>query len=153
MNAMRPTISTVGNVLPALLGAVVVSIVLGIVGMHALNTHGVMSNADHAVMTGEASEHVAGQMAVTDEAATSVPGAAAATPAGGAGHGLGDMVMLCVAMLAAAAGILLLLLAGLRRIPRTWAHLPAAPTTVPQWFVARLGAGPPPEWEFSVTRC
>jgi len=51
VNTRRPTTSTAGRVMPALLAAAVVSIVLGIVGMHALNTHDVMNNSDHATMT------------------------------------------------------------------------------------------------------
>lgn len=152
---MRPTTSTLSRVLPALLAAVVVSIVLSILGMHALNNHGVVSNTDHANMTSlgtgsqsdmSAALAISGTVSVT----TYVPTTA---PSGGNGHNIRTMVMLCVAMLAAAAGALLLRTFGLRRTPRVWAHLPTAPTAVAGWVTARPWARPPPVWEFSVIRC
>ena len=54
MTTMRPTTtSTPSRALPALLTAAVASIVLGIMGMHALSTHGVtgMGSTDHSTMT------------------------------------------------------------------------------------------------------
>lgn len=155
---MRPTNSTGGRVLPALLAAAVVSVVFGIVGMHALDTHGVMGNPEHAAMTGQTTGQTSGShgdmsadMGASDLAG--VTGAGAAAPAGNSGHTMGGMVMSCVAVLAAAAGVLLLLLIGLRRIPRVWAHLPTVPGTLPRWFTARIGTGPSPVWDFSVIRC
>lgn len=155
---MRPTTSTARRLLRALLAAAVVSIVLGIVGMHALNTHATMSNADHATMTSPMSEQVTGSRGhahagMSDDMVTDgdvVPLGAAAASVGDTGQNTGDTLMLCVAMLAAAAGTLLL---GLRRIPRVWAHLPAVPITIPRWCTAPLRTGPPPAWEFSVIRC
>ena len=149
---MRPTTGTPSR---ALLAAAVVSIVLGIVGMHALNIHGVLSTTDHATMT---SPMTGAQGDMSSGQATSDPAGVTATvstsvPDGGNGHTMGSVVMLCLAMLAATAGALLLLTFGLRRMPRVWAHLPAARTTVTRWVTARLGAGPPPVWEFSVIRC
>jgi hypothetical protein len=78
---------------------------------------------------------------------------ASTAPDGGDGHNLGSMVMLCFAMLAATAGALLLLLLGLHRKPRVWAHRPTVPTTVSRWVTARRGTGPPYVWQFSVIRC
>jgi len=151
---MRPTTGTPSGALPTLLAAAVVSIVLGIVGMHALNTHGVLSNTDHATMT---SPMTGTQADMSAGPATSHPAGVTATvsttvPDGGNGHNMGSMVMLCLAMLAATAGALLLLTVGLRRMPRVWAHLPTAPTTVTRWVTARLGTGPPSVWRFSVIR-
>ncbi|GAA0984358.1 DUF6153 family protein [Nocardioides aquaticus] len=140
MSAVRPTTST-GGAVPGLLAAVVVSIVLGILGMHALSTHGVMGGADHG-----------GHAAMGDDTggASSDP---ADSPAVG-GHDTGGMVMLCAAMLAAtAAAALLLLTHRTRRTPRFWALLPAATTTTTTTGVTpRLGTGPPPVWAFSVIR-
>ena len=165
MSTTRPTTST-DRVLPALLAAVAVSIVLGILGMHALSTRGVMSDTDHAAMTGPAPDPVTGTHA--DRAADPANGpafdpAAAGDGAGaGAGHGAGEgeghdmgaMVMLCAAMLAATAAAVLILTLGSRRAPRLWAHVPiAAPTTVSWRITSRPGTGPPPVCEFSVIRC
>lgn len=152
---MRPTTSTPSGSIPALLAAAVVSIVLGIVAVHALNTHGVMSNTDHATitspMTGSYADMSAGS-ATSDPAGATANGSTA-VPDRGNGHNMGGIVMFCVAMLAAAAGALLLLTLGLRRSPRVWAPLPTAFTTVSRWVTARLEAEPPPVWEFSVIRC
>lgn len=129
---MRPATSTANGLLPALLAAAVVSIVVGIVGMHALNTHGIMSGTNHASMTSPMTGQMIGSQGYTHAAESDVttsPGVAAlgavvAAAAGGTGHGMRDMVMLCVAMLAAAAGALaLLLLLSHRRTSRVWAHL------------------------------
>jgi len=156
VNTRRPTTSTAGRVMPALLAAAVVSIVLGIVGMHALNTHGVMSDADHATMTSPMTGQgtgAHGDLAAGTSDLGGVAGAVAAPPVGDNGHHPGSMVMLCVAILAAVAGALLLLLLGLLRIPRVRAHLLATPVALHRWATARLGTGPPPVWEFSVIRC
>ena len=149
--------------MPALLAAAVVSIVLGIVGMHALSTHGVVGATDHSTMTSPATGPMTGSDAdmfgdVSTGTVTATAGAHAAMPAGpdsGDGHSPGSMVMLCFAMLAATAGALLLLFLGLRRRPRIWAHRPTAPATVTAttWVTARLGTGPPYVWQFSVIRC
>ncbi|PKH37867.1 hypothetical protein CXG46_20995 [Nocardioides alpinus] len=149
--------------MPALLAAVVVSVVLGIIGMHALSTHGVMGTTDHSAMTSPVTSRASSPTAgahgdmsgdpLTSAAAGAHAGMSSMAPQEGHGHSLGSMVMLCFAMLAATAGALLLLLLGLRRQPRVWAHRPAVPTTVTQWVTARLGTGPPYVWQFSVIRC
>jgi len=129
-----------------------VSIVLGIVGMHALNTHGVMGNTDHSTMTGPMpgthGEASTGSVASDPAGPTSTT---SSTTQDGDGPSPSSMVILCFAMLAAAAGALLFL--GLLRTPRDWAHRPIAPSTVARWVTARLGTGPPYVWEFSVIRC
>ncbi|VXB27338.1 DUF6153 family protein [Nocardioides sp. AX2bis] len=157
---MRPTTST-RRAVPGLLVAVVVSIVLGILGMHALSTHGVMGEADHgghATMDGGAtSADMPGAATIIDPGADPVlePAAGVSDGSGeGGGHDMGGMVMLCAAMLAATAAALLLLAAlGTRRTPRFWALLPTAATSTTRWVTSRLGTGPPPVWEFSVVRC
>ena len=151
---MRPVTSK-GMAVPGLLAAVVVSIVLGILGMHALSTHGVMSDMDHAAMSGDTggatSEPADGAPAGRNLTAVTDPAAAGSGEDGG--HDMGGMVMLCAAMLAATAAALLLLTLGTRRTPRFWALLPTATTSTTRWVTSRLGTGPPPVWEFSVIRC
>lgn len=159
MKTMRPTTSTPSRAVPALLAAVVVSIVLGIIGMHALSTHGVIGSTDHSAMTSPPTSSMTGshgdmpafsQTSAVPEAHT---GIASPAPDRGDGHHMGKMVMLCLAMLAATAAALLLLLVALRLRPRVWAHRPATPTTITTWFTARHGTGPPYVWQFSVIRC
>lgn len=142
MNTMRPTTSTSSRVVPALLAAVVAFIVLGIIGMHALNTHGVMSSTEHSTMTSSVTSPMTG-----------VHGDMSASSDSGDGHSVGSMVMLCFAMLAATAGALLLVLPVRRRRPRARAQRRTAPTTVAPWVTTRLGTGPPYVWQFSVIRC
>lgn len=158
MSALATRTRTTGRILPALLAAVVVSLVLGIVGMHALNTHGLMGGAGHAAM--DIPSATTAHLSESHEPPADVDhaaGAASATPrvvAGGdTGHGLGHMMTLCVAMIALGAGTLLLALLALRRLPRRWAHLPTTPTALVKRFPVRLATGPPPVWEFSVIRC
>lgn len=145
--------------MPALLAAVVASVVLGIIGMHALSTHGVIGSTDHSTMTSPLSGPTTGVHgdvsadALASPASDAGAGIAGTAPGGGDGHHMGTMVMLCFAMLAATAGALLLLLLGLHRRPRVWAHRPAVPTTVTQWVTARHATGPPYVWQFSVIRC
>lgn len=147
---MGPSISTWGKALPGLLAAAIVAIVLGIVGMHALNTHGVAGATDHAMTSSMAGAHA--DMSADMSAGPESGSPTGSVPDGGDGHNLSGMVMLCLAMLAATAGALLLLRLGVRRMPRVWAHLPA-PISVTRWVTTRLGTGPPPLWEFSVIRC
>lgn len=144
---MRTTTTAADRAMPGLQMAAVVAIVLGIIGMHALNTHGVTSDTDHAAMSMTAEAH-----ADMPAHAVSDPTAAEAGAADrGDGHDMGNMVMLCAAMLAA--GALILLTVGLRRTSQAWTHLPAAPGAITRWAAARMATGPPPAWEFSVIRC
>ena len=128
----------------------VAALVLGILGMHALGLHGVshgapapgVSVAPAADSTGTAAEHGAhhGTEAAADEGH-------------GPQHGAAEMVVLCAAMLAAAAGMLLAL-AGLRhRAPPVWAELRAALALRVTSRARPGGTGPPAVWEFSVVRC
>jgi hypothetical protein len=152
---------TTDGVLPALLAAVVVSLVLGIVGMHALTTHGLGGGAGHAAMDmpTATTAHLSSHDAPTTVEPTTLAAAAAAAAvpsvvAGGdTGHGVGHMMMLCVAMIALGTGTLLLALLGLRRLTRLWAHLATAATALFNSFRVRVANGPPPVWEFSVIRC
>lgn len=62
-------------------------------------------------------------------------------------HGIGGMVMLCVAMLGSAALALLAVLARGGRLPRVWAVLEPAGRVRPVVpAVLRVDAGPPPVW-------
>ena len=152
---MRRTLDTLSRALPVLLMAAVASIVLGIVGMHALSTHGVVGGADHSAMTSPmtgAHGDIHGEPVMSPDTGDRA-GMSSTAPDEGDGHSLGSMVMLCFAMLAAAAGALLLLLLGLRRKPRVWAYRLPTPATVTRWVTARLGSGPPYVWNFSVIRC
>lgn len=157
---MRRAADTASRVLPTLLGAFVVSVVLGIVGMHALSMHGVMGISDHSAMTNPATSPVAGAHGdmlgasdVITTAGAADAGMSGTEPQKGEGHSLGSMVMLCFAMLAATAGALLLLLLSLRRRPSAWVHRVIVPVTVTKWVTAQLGTGPPYVWQFSVIRC
>jgi hypothetical protein len=152
--------------LPVLLAA----IVLGILGMHALARHGAMPGhgADHhpgaATATSGTAEvsHRDGHGAPVAEPA-SEPAAGMALVASGAGFSvatvgsldfpLGEMTMLCAAMLlTAAAGALLSV--RLRRVASadgfSVARLRSA---IVRLLAARAGTGPPYVWEFSVVRC
>jgi hypothetical protein len=149
------TSQAAGRLPPVLWAGVVVALVLGIVGMHTLNTHGLMGGTDHATMTTapDSGRDMSGDMTATHGGVAGAPAATMDGSEGGTGDVLGHMLMLCVAMLTVAAGALLLALLALRRHPHLWAQLPTAPTTVTRWVSARLGVGPPPVWEFSVVRC
>lgn len=157
MDTMRPTTDTPSRAVPALLAAAVASIVLGIIGMHALSTHGVtgMGTNDHSTVTSPMTGAYGDMTAAADISPTAGAGAgmSSTAPDSGDGHSLGSMVMLCFAMLVATAGALLLLLLGLRREPRVWAHRPAAPSSVVRWVTPHFGTGPPYVWQFSVIRC
>lgn len=128
-------------VLPRALLLVVVAIVVGILGMHALGSSHAMA------MHGASHSEAAGAVPVDATVGPTVVGSD-----DGPGHGTGTMMMLCGSMLASA-GALLLALFAWRRPPRVWARLRsyalgAAPPTARIW-----GTGPPPVWEFSVIRC
>ena len=151
-----------GRVLPALLAPVVVTVVLGILGMHGVGAHGVTINgamADADAATSSASV-MPGHHQVSDEREQDVLTALAGTRADAhAGHGtsamsgMSGMVMLCVAMLASAAALLVLLVRR-GRLPRMWAVLqPAGRVWRPESRTLRLGVGPPSVWRFSIIRC
>lgn len=160
--AARPAKRTV-------LAGLVAALVLGILGMHALATHGTPAPAtaaasstttngmrstsgtgthDAAMASGGSHEpHAHPAADVQSSPVASVDG----TPAGSSHH-MNTMVMLCVAMLAAAALTLLVLLAV--RILRPLlpaAFLPAAVRERTRQWVRHTG--PPAVWKFSVIRC
>jgi hypothetical protein len=153
-----------------LLVAAVVAIALGILAMHAIALHGICHQptlrAATSAMTPEmghpahdgpgfaASSHHEPPAHATggDTHAGAVAPSGAAAPTAGE-PGISHMVLLCVAMLAAAAGTLLALRALIRRAPRVWAVLRRAPSRRITGWLPSTGTGPPPVWEFSVIRC
>lgn len=134
----------------AALATLVAALVVGILGMHALTLHDPSSEAYAAAPTAAHGDH-AGSHVDMHESAPGGP--AGETPEDGSGHHADHLLMLCAAMLAVAA---LLLLAGLlvrivRPVRLVGAFAPLAPTaTVRSWVRA---TGPPPAWQFSVIRC
>jgi len=145
------------------LAAFVAALVVGILGMHALATHGTTpapAAASSMAMTGGIPAHETtasgdspqGQThAVTSDAETSAADNETDTGSG-SGHDMGAMAMLCVVMLAAAALTLLVLLAVriVRPLLPTAFRPAAAPARALQWV---RGTGPPHVWAFSVIRC
>ena len=150
---MRRVTSSPRTALPGLLGVLVVSVVLGIVGMHALNTHGVMGAEHSTVTTTMTGAHADMATAPVTGDPAGLTAHTSSTAHGGDGPSLGSMVMLCFAMLVATAGALLLLFVGLRRRSRAGIHRPTVHTTAATRVTARLGSGPPYVWQFSVNRC
>ncbi|HEU4338085.1 MAG TPA: hypothetical protein VFR45_12275 [Nocardioides sp.] len=151
----------------------VAALLVGILGMHALASHGTptaaaapASSVAATSTTGMPTAHDEAMAAGTSHAghdhaaATSHPATPAtsttvdpdAAPGHGSGHAMAGMVMLCVVMLAAAALTLLVVLAAaLFRPLLPAAFMPAAVRERTfQWV---RGAGPPHEWQFSVIRC
>lgn len=133
----------------AVLAALVAALVVGILGMHALTLHGTSSEA-YAAPAAAHGDHAAGHGDTHGSAAGAPAGSA---PEEGSGHHAGHLLVLCAAMLAGAA---LLLLAGLlvrvmRPVRLLGAFAPLAPTAaVRSWVRA---TGPPSAWQFSVIRC
>lgn len=155
--------SLAGHGLLAFVGIVV----LGILGMHALGLHGTgtpmsddaptasMSHTqDIAASTYGALDHVDRALAGTTTMGIGEPSSvmkASETSSDGR-HGMVDMVVLCVAVLAGAVA-LLLSIALLCRRPRRWDPTGALRTTLTSFVPSRVGTGPPPAWQFSVIRC
>lgn len=131
------------------------ALVAGILGMHAIASHGtsVAPMAAAAApsittsLTGAGTPSVDEHRAMDDGAADP-----ALTSGHGSGHEVGAMVMLCVVMLAAAGLALFVLLALglLRRVLPAAFHPAVVHTQARPWVRA---AGPPPAWQFSVIRC
>lgn len=150
-----PTAARLGarGALVLLVGALVV----GILGMHALATHGTpAASATTAVVASShatAGETAGHRMTMGDHHLSAQAAHPAASADGaGSGHDMGSMVMLCVVMLAAAALTLLALLA----VRPVGPLLPAALQPAAAYAVARRwvrGTGPPYVWAFSVIRC
>ena len=144
----------------ATLGALVVALVVGILGMHALASHGTPATAaTSASVSDVSSAHIAamstgasheGHHAADVRASDRMVAEAGADS--GSWHHQSSMVMLCVVMLAAAAlTLLVLLVVGLIRPLLPAAFLPAAVRARARQWVR--GTGPPHEWQFSVIRC
>lgn len=157
------------------LAALVAALVLGILGMHALASHGTPATTDASpgmtsmtgVMAGGMADRAidsswarAGKadtagMQTAQASAQLGSHAAGHGSAQGSGHGSGDamsMLMLCAVMLAAAALTLLVLLVVrvLRPVLPAAFHPAAVHAQARQWV---RGTGPPYEWQFSVIRC
>lgn len=141
------------------LAGLVVALVVGILGMHALASHGTPAApaaASSAMsMPGMTTGHDAAMPSGDLHAARPHDASAAQLSdhySSGSGHGMAGMVMLCVVMLAAAGLTLLVVLAaGLLRPLLPVAFMPAVVRArALQWV---RGTGPPHEWQFSVIRC
>jgi hypothetical protein len=119
-------------------------------GQPALDGPGFAASHHHAAAS---SHHEPSVRAVGDDTRAGVaPSSGAAAPTAG-NQGMGHMVLLCMAMLAASAGTLLALPSLIRRAPRVWAFLGSAPVHRITGWLTPTGTGPPPVWEFSVIRC
>ena len=119
VSTTETTTRATGELLPALLAGVVVALVLGIVGMHTEHPRRAEQHRPRRHADARQPRHPRIQR--NDETHAGVAGSPAAIsvgPEGGTGHGLGHMVLLCVAMLAVAAGTLLALRSLTRRAPR-----------------------------------
>jgi hypothetical protein len=150
------------RVLPGFLAPVVVAIVLGILGMHGIDAHGVnlhgpVTHAASATPTAPvAAGHDPAAVRVASNDAHSAGQATrhASSQSDDQTGGLGGSVMLCVAMLAGAAVALLAVLVRRGRLPKVWALLdPAGRLRAVVPAVLRVGTGPPAVWRFSVIRC
>ncbi len=137
------------------LTGLVVALVVGILGMHALASHG--APADRAAASSAMTSMTSGGMSTSAHEAVMSSSDAhdphAVTDDGSSGHGMANMLMLCVVILAAAALTLLALLAtaGFLRPLLPDAFQPAAVRErAVQWV---RGSGPPLVWQFSVIRC
>lgn len=141
----------------ALLTLAGLALVLGLLGMHTLALHGV--SGEHAADGGDGatssgpSAH-AGHQVLDRRAPTGAEHTRVAAGDDRSGHGTGHAMMLCVAMIAAAAGAVLLQLL-LRRVPRSRWRVGPRRVGAPARGLApeRLATGPPAVWEFSVIRC
>lgn len=141
------------------LAALVAALVVGILGMHALASHGTSGATTSVSMTATTGHNPAMAAGVSHEghahAAATPLTAQASVETGadsGSGHDMAGMVMLCGVMLAAAAMTLLVLLAaGVFRPLLPAAFQPAVVVERALRWVR--GTGPPHEWQFSVIRC
>lgn len=145
------------------LAAFVAALVVGILGMHGLATHGTTpapATASSMAIVGGMPAHEAthsggshhGQALVVISGASTSAADDEADTGSGSGHDMGAMAMLCVVMLTAAALTLLVLLAVriVRPLLPAAFHPTAAPARALQWV---RGTGPPHVWAFSVIRC
>jgi hypothetical protein len=144
---------------PVLLAAVL-AVLFGILGMHALNNHGAMASpaatggghqmSAMSAMAGAATDAAA--VAAGEQGEHPIASFATAVPnTSGGDHGPVGMLMVCLAMLVAAA--IALTVAVRTGQPLRWLDRPrwTRSRRRPQTLVR--GTGPPPIWEFSVIRC
>ncbi len=155
--------STRSPLLPAYLAA----IILGILGMHSFAHHQPPTGdgtPHHSAAVSSAADRSTGHLthAVAVAAMTEQPTEPTAAPAKGGttaatvpkqGRPTGDMVMLCAAMLLAAASGVLLALRLRRLAPSTRLRLAVLKRAIRATLGVGVGAGPPAVWEFSVIRC
>jgi hypothetical protein len=137
------------------LSAVVAAIVLGILGMHGLAHDPMsMSGASHSAAVATVVDSTGHDMTTTviDPVSASTPGGTVAEVPAPA-HSMGDMVMLCAAMLLAVAVGILLALRLRQRAPSVPISLRPRPPNHAFPVTARIGIGPPAVWRFSVVRC
>ncbi|GAB3988987.1 DUF6153 family protein [Nocardioides marmoraquaticus] len=146
----------------ARLAVVVLGLLLGLLGMHALSMHGANAApdanqaADHGTHTASHAPDTAALADASAEAADKAPRAATAGGghdggmSGHGGHNSGAMLMICLAVLAVALSLLWPALArglGYVTLPRLTL------TRIAPIRSLRLGTGPPSVWQFSVIRC
>lgn len=142
------------------LAALVTALILGILGMHALASHGTSATSSMASMASGMAADVAdeaddsrahGSRPVDVDTHNSPMFSHLAGEDSGHGEAM-SMWMLCAVMLAAAAITLLVLL--LARIVRPWLPASFHPAEVRARALQKVrGSRPPPAWEFSVIRC
>lgn len=153
---------------PARLALVVIALLFGLLGMHALSVgHSMipghadrmsaaqMSTAHMGAQTSGSGDHL--KATVVSATAGDAAHAAYASEGGGNGSGMGDhamggMLMLCLAVLGAAA-TLLLSRVFTRRLSWWRPTVEAATATLVAATTRVRSTGPPPVWEFSVIRC
>jgi hypothetical protein len=147
---------------PVLLALVIAALVIGIFGMHGMvagagRSMGKMG--EHATTAPAAqpmsSPDLSTSTAPHTPAATGVSASTKATSLHAGSADMGDMLMLCVAVLTAGAGALLaaLRLLALRRQSLTGLLSPRRTGVLLRLVASDATTGPPPVWEFSVIRC
>ena len=145
------------------LATLVAAVVLGILGMHALASHGTPATSDAppgtTSMAGMAADvsHQAGHSSrhASEGNDVGTHNGQVSSRSSGEGSGHGDamsMLMLCVVVLTAAALTLLVLLIVGIAPPLLPASFHPAALRARAMQTAR-GTGPPPEWQYSVIRC
>lgn len=134
----------------------------GIFGMHGLVCSAGASGAEHLSSMAASTnmpDPVSGMRGMADIQTTATGAsspmtaqALAESVAHPAGTDMGDMLMLCMAILTAAAGAVLAVL-GLRGLRRRIRGLLPPGTFDLRPVLAQVRSGPPPAWRFSVIRC
>jgi hypothetical protein len=141
---------------PLLLTLLIAAVVAGIFGMHGLVCSSGTDAADHAMSMASGQEVPAhldmGTPGDTRQTAATASPASHAVPAPVDGSGMGDMLMLCLAVLTAIAGALLGLLV-LHRYASTALWSPRGAGPLARGVFRPLPTGPPSAWRFSVIRC